>query len=108
MIRDDIRTTLRMSLSVKLKTAMTTRLSFCGRKQIPKDLADAGVLYDKFENKAEIDIDATANWLKQTRDISGWDEEKIKTANTGTNVFVKANIQIQDAMEDLKFTIYMS
>ena len=36
-----------------------------------------------------------------------WDDEKIKTANTGTNVFVKANIQVQDAIEDLNFNVYM-
>ena len=35
------------------------------------------------------------------------DDEQIKTANTDTNVFVKANIQVQDAIEDLNFQIYM-
>ena len=64
-------------------------------------------MYDKYDNKAEVDVTATAEWLKLTRDISSWDDEKIKTANTGTNVFVKANIQIQDAVEDLNFSIYM-
>ena len=109
MIRDDIRTTFEDEFIGKIENSYDNKIIFLAAvNKYLKDLADAGVLYDKFENKAEIDIDATANWLKQTRDISGWDEERIKTANTGTNVFVKANIQIQDAMEDLKFTIYMS
>ena len=59
------------------------------------------------DNKAEIDIDATREWLSKTRDVSSWDDEKVKTANTGTNVFVRANIQIQDAIEDLNFNIYI-
>ncbi|MBR2876790.1 MAG: phage tail sheath protein, partial [Clostridia bacterium] len=66
-----------------------------------------GVLYDQFDNKAEIDIEATREWLSQTKDVSAWEDEQIKTANTGTNVFVKANIQIQDAIEDLHFGIYI-
>jgi hypothetical protein len=109
MIRDDIRTTFEDEFIGQIENSYDNKIIFLAAvNKYLKDLADSGVLYDKFDNKAEIDIDATANWLKQTRNISGWDEEKIKTANTGTNVFVKANIQIQDAMEDLKFTIYMS
>lgn len=72
-----------------------------------KDIASCGVLYDKYDNKAEIDIDAIREWLSLTRDVTSWDDEKVKTANTGTNVFVKASIQIQDAIEDLKFGIYI-
>lgn len=71
------------------------------------DLAGQGVLYDGFDNKAEIDIESIRAWLSQTRDVSDWDDEQIKTANTDTNVFVKANIQVQDAIEDLNFQIYM-
>ena len=61
----------------------------------------------KYDNKAERDIDATREWLSKTRDVSSWDDEKVKTANTGTHVFVRANIQIQDAIEDLNFNIYI-
>ena len=50
---------------------------------------------------------ARAHGLAGQKDITDWDDEKIKTANTGSNVFVKANIQVQDAMEDLYFKIYM-
>ena len=63
--------------------------------------------YDKYDNKVEIDIDAIREWLSLTRDVTSWDDEKVKTSNTGTNVFVKASIQIQDAIEDLKFGIYI-
>ena len=73
-----------------------------------KDLTSRGVLYDKFDNKAEIDIETIREWLSKTKDVSSWDDEKIKTSNTGTNVFVKANIQIQDAIEDMNFKIYIN
>ena len=109
MIRDDIRTTFEDEFIGKIENSYDNKIIFLAAvNKYLKDLAGSGVLYDKYDNKAEIDVDATAAWLKQTRDISFWDEERIKTANTGTNVFVKANIQIQDAMEDLKFTIYMN
>ncbi|MDP4117585.1 MAG: phage tail sheath C-terminal domain-containing protein [Bacillota bacterium] len=108
MIRDDIRTTFEDEFIGKVENSYDNKIIFLAAvNKYLKDLAASGVLYDKFDNKAEIDINSTTEWLKLTRDISSWDEEKIKTANTGTNVFVKANIQIQDAMEDLKFTIYM-
>ena len=66
-----------------------------------------GFLDENSDDNAEIDIDETREWLSKTRDVSSWDDEKIKTANTGTNVFVRASIQIQDAIEDLKFGIYI-
>jgi len=109
MIRDDIRSTFEDEFIGKIENSYDNKIIFLAAvNKYLKDLAGSGVLYDKFDNKAEIDVDATSDWLRQTRDISLWDEERIKTANTGTNVFVKANIQIQDAMEDLKFTIYMN
>ena len=109
MIRDDIRSTFEDEFIGKIENSYDNKIIFLAAvNKYLKDLAGSGVLYDKFDNKAEIDLDTTANWLRQTRDISLWDEERIKTANTGTDVFVKANIQIQDAMEDLKFTIYMN
>ena len=86
---------------------MTTGYLSCGRKQISKDLADAGVLYDKFENKARLILmlqeagKADKGYLRLGRG-------KNQDGKHRNNVFVKANIQIQDAMEDLKFTIYMS
>ena len=109
MIRDDIRTTFEDEFIGKVENSYDNKVIFLAAvNKYLKSLAASGVLYDKFDNKAEIDIDATGEWLKLTRDISDWDEEKIKTSNTDTNVFVKANIQIQDAVEDLKFTIYMN
>ena len=108
MIRDDIRNTFEDEFVGKVENSYDNKIVFIAAvNKYFKDLANRGVLYDKFDNKAEIDIDATREWLSKTRDVSSWDDEKVKTANTGTNVFVRANIQIQDAIEDLNFNIYI-
>ena len=108
MIRDDIRATFEDEFVGKVENSYDSKIVFIAAvNKYFKDLANRGVLYDKFDNKAEIDIDATREWLSKTRDVSSWDDEKVKTANTGTNVFVRANIQIQDAIEDLNFNIYI-
>jgi len=108
MIRDDVRTTFEDEFVGKVENSYDNKIVFIAAvNKYFKDLANRGVLYDKFENMAEIDIDATREYLSKTKDVSEWDEEAIKTANTGTNVFVKSNIQIQDAIEDMKFGIYI-
>lgn len=108
MIRDDIRTTFEDSFVGKVENSYDNKIVFIAAvNKYFGDLAGRGVLYDKFDNKAEIDIASTREWLSLKRDVSNWDDEKIKTSNTGTNVFVRANIQIQDAIEDLKFNIYI-
>ena len=108
MIRDDIRTTFEDEFVGKVENSYDNKIVFIAAvNKYFKDLASRGVLYDQFDNMAEIDVDATREYLSQTKDVSDWDDDKIKTANTGTNVFVKANIQIQDAIEDLNFGIYI-
>ena len=108
MIRDDIRSTFEDEFVGKVENSYDNKVVFIAAvNKYFKDLASRGVLYDKFDNRAEIDIAATRDYLSQSKDVSEWEDEKIKTANTGTNVFVKANIQIQDAIEDLNFGIYI-
>ena len=108
MIRDDIRSTFEDEFVGKVENSYDNKVVFIAAvNKYFKDLASRGVLYDKFDNKAEIDILATREYLSLSKDVSEWEDEKIKTANTGTNVFVKANIQIQDAIEDLNFGIYI-
>ena len=108
MIRDDVRTTFEDEFVGKVENSYDNKIVFIAAvNKYFKDLASRGVLYDKYDNMAEIDIDATREYLSKTKDVSEWEEEAIKTANTGTNVFVKSNIQIQDAIEDMKFGIYI-
>ena len=108
MIRDDVKTTFEDEFVGKVENSYDNKIIFIAAvNKYFKDLQSRGVLYDRFDNKAEIDLEATRAWLSKTKDVSGLDDEAIKTANTGTNVFVKANIQIQDAIEDMNFKIFI-
>ena len=108
MIRDDIRTTFEDEFVGQMENSYDNKILFIAAvNKYFSDLAGQGVLYDRFDNKADIDIEAARAWLAEHKDVSDWDDEQIKTANTDTNVFVKANIQVQDAIEDLNFQIYM-
>ena len=109
MIRDDIRNTFEDGFVGKIENSYDNKIVFIAAiNKYFKDLMNRGVLYDRFDNLAEIDIEGIREWLSKTKDVSGWDDEKVKTTNTGTNVFVKANIQIQDAIEDMNFKIYIN
>ncbi|HBN6072258.1 TPA: phage tail sheath protein, partial [Clostridioides difficile] len=60
------------------------------------------------EAYAQIDIEAHKKYLKEKGiDYSEMTEQQIKEANTGSYVFIEGNITVTDAMEDLKFKIYM-
>ena len=65
------------------------------------------VLYDEYDNLAEIDSDAQRKWLAERYDISGYSDDEILKARTGSYVFAKASIQFNDAIEDLRFSISM-
>ena len=108
MIRDDIRTTFENDFVGKVENSYDNKIIFIAAvNKYFKDLMQNGVLYDQYDNKAEIDIEATRAYLSEKKDVSDWDDEAIKKANTGTTVFLKASIQIQDAIEDLSFKIYI-
>lgn len=54
----------------------------------------------------EIDIEANKAFLKgKGKDVDSMSDEEIKRANTGSNVFLKAELKILDAIEDIKLPI---
>ncbi len=65
------------------------------------------VLNDAYDNHAEIDVDAQRAYLAQSRDVSELTDAEIKQQSTGTYMFMRADIDLLDAAEDLKFTIYI-
>lgn len=73
-----------------------------------KQLEKEYVLDRSYQNKAEISLEAQVDYIESkgvmTDDMS---EQEIKEYNTGSNVFVKANVKFVDAMEDLEFNIFM-
>jgi len=71
------------------------------------ELEKGGVLSSGTSN-VEIDIDKTKEYLKgQKKDISGMSDQQIKTAETGTHVFLKGTVGILDTIEDLDLSASM-
>jgi hypothetical protein len=105
IIRDDIRSTFEAQYVGTNNSYDNKCLFIAAVNQYFKLLVQQGVLYDKYDNYAEIDIAAQTEWLMQQTDISSWDEEQIKTADTKSTIFAAANIKLQDSIEDLRFSI---
>jgi len=106
IIRDDIRTTFEEEYIGENNSYDNKILFVSAVNQYFRLLVMQGVLYDKFDNRAEIDIEEQTMWLMQRFDISDWSEEQIKTVDTATYIFVLANVRLQDSIEDLKFSVF--
>ena len=107
LIRDDIRASFEKNY-IGINNSYANKLIFISAvNQYFNTLERQGVLYDEYENIAEIDIDAQREWLANRYDVSAYTDEQILKAKTGSYVFVKAAVQFNDAIEDLHFTINM-
>lgn len=107
LIRDDIRTTFEENY-VGINNIYQNKLVFIAAvNQYFDQLVRQGVLYDEYVNLAEIDADAQRAWLAERYDVSGYSDDEILKARTGSYVFAKASIQFNDAIEDLRFSISM-
>ena len=70
----------------------------------------AGLIRSNLLSKGEclIDIDGQRDYLKQQgKDVNNMSEQDLKEENTGSRVFLRANISILDAMEDMDLEIYL-
>jgi len=66
------------------------------------------VLDRSYDNRAFVDMEAQARYLMQHGiDTEGMSETDILTANTGSAVFLGAQVRFVDAMEDLTFSVVM-
>lgn len=107
LIRDDIRTTFEENY-IGINNSYANKLIFISAvNQYFDTLVRQGVLYDQYDNLAEIDVDAQREWLAGKYDVSSYTDDQILIARTGSYVFAKASIQFNDAIEDLRFTINM-
>ncbi len=107
LIRDDIRTTFEENY-IGINNSYANKLIFISAvNQYFDTLVRQGVLYDQYENIAEIDVDAQREWLAEKYDVSSYTDDQIRTARTGSYVFARASIQFNDAIEDLHFSINM-
>ncbi len=66
------------------------------------------VLDSSYENRAFVDVEAQRVWLMSNGiDTEGMSDADIARANTGSEVFLGANVKFTDAMEDLTFSVNM-
>lgn len=69
---------------------------------------EGSVLDTGRKNLASVDFDAQKRWLESRGvDTEGMSDTAILSANTGSQVFLRANLRFADAMEDLAFEISM-
>lgn len=109
MIYDDIRTTAEDSYIGKYANSYDNKcLLITAINAYFAELAREGILNPDYDNRCEIDIDAQRNWLMgQGESAEEMSDDDIKTADTGSYVFLKASIKILDAMEDITLDIYI-
>ncbi len=108
LIRDDIRTTFENEY-IGVNNSYDNKTIFIGAvRQYFSELMKQGVLYDEYNNTADIDVDAQRSYLATKYDVTEMTDEQILTANTGKNIYVKADVQFSDAIENLTFVVTMS
>ena len=106
MIFDDIKSTCEDSYIGKFANSYDNKcLLITAINAYFLELVRTGLLAS---GNCEIDIDAQRNYLKsQGTLVEQMSDQEIKEANTGSRVFLKANVSILDAMEDIQLEIYV-
>ena len=110
MIHDDIAETFRNSYVGKVINTYDNKMLFVTAIHVYFDGLKGEVLdpSSSSESYVEIDTDAQKNWaLLHSIDVAEMTDDEIDMLNTGTNVFLRGQLAIVNAMEDLElhFTI---
>lgn len=103
MIEDDIKTTCEDSYIGKYSNSYDNKCVLITAIQAYLDqLVQEGILDADFKNVVEIDVEQQRNYLKSIGvDVENMKELDIKKANTRDKVFLKSQIKILDAIEDI-------
>ena len=74
-----------------------------------KELANDYVLDNNYSNKADVDVEAQRlAWIGTGKtEAENWDEQTVKNNSFKRTVYLKGDIKILGAMEDLKFTVWL-
>lgn len=108
LMADDIRTTFKENYTGKANSIENKELFVVAVNQYFDSLTKEGVLFDGYDNYAEIDVEAQKEYLvSKGTDVSAMNDTDIKQANTGTYMFIAAHVQMQNAAEDLSFVVNM-
>lgn len=107
LMADDIRLTFKENYKGGSNSLENKELFVAAVNQYLENLVREGVLFDGYDHYAEIDVEAQRKWLSEKYDVSSLTDSEIKKQNTGTLMFLAAHTQLQNAAEDLRFTIYV-
>ena len=107
MIEDDIKKTCEDSYIGKYSNSYDNKCVLITAIQAYLDqLVLEGILDAEFKNVVEIDVEQQRNYLKSIGvDVSSMKELDIKKANTRDKVFLKSQIKILDAIEDIVLNV---
>ena len=107
MIEDDIKTTCEDSYIGKYSNSYDNKCVLITAIQAYLDqLVLEGILDADFKNVVEIDVEQQRNYLKSIGvDMENMKELDIKKANTRDRVFLKSQIKILDAIEDIVLSV---
>ncbi|SKA99343.1 Phage tail sheath protein [Caloramator quimbayensis] len=109
LVRDDIRDTFENDYAGKYVNKYDNKIIFLAAvNSYFKELVKENILDPSGDNIAEINIQAQRDYLQSKGvDISKLSEQQIKEYNTGSKLFIRAQVKFLDAMEDLYFEIYI-
>lgn len=106
MIYDDIKTTAEDNYIGKYANSYDNKCLLISAIQAYFDQLELDGILDKGKNTVGLDLDAQIVYLKSIGvDVDSLKEQEIKEANTRDKVFLKANIKILDAIEDITLNI---
>ena len=107
MIEDDIKKTCEDSYIGKYSNSYDNKCVLITAIQAYLDqLVLEGILDAEFKNVVEIDVEQQRNYLKSIGvDVEKMKELDIKKANTRDKVFLKSQIKILDAIEDIVLNV---
>ncbi len=111
LMREDIMTTFKEQYVGQYKNTADNQAVFVGAVNgYFRTLGMNGVLNPDYDNLAEIDVDAqrTALIASGIAEAADWSDAVVKNNPHRSYVYVKANVQFSDGIEDLEFKIYMN
>ncbi|MDD7603190.1 MAG: phage tail sheath C-terminal domain-containing protein [Firmicutes bacterium] len=111
LVREDIMTTFKEQYVGKYKNNADNQAVFVAAVNgYLRALGKSGVLNPDYENLAEIDVEAQRAALVAAGNVEAldWDDTAVKNHPHRSYVYVKANVQFSDGIEDLEFKIYMN
>lgn len=111
LILEDIYTTFKDYYVGKYKNTLSNqRLFISSVNSYFRTLQGEEILDDAYDNHAGIDIETQRNaWTGIGKtEAEDWTDLKVQQMSFRTNVYLAGDVKIMDAMEDLKFTIYLA